>query len=72
MDGLNDPARSRIIISELTKYAKDEIELDLKACEHFENRNKAIICDANVVVYFDLKDNRLVMIGGDEMPPRAS
>lgn len=69
---LNDQKRADIIRSELNRYAKKEIELDIKECEHFENRNKTVICDAGVIVFFDVVGNKLIIINGSEMPPRAS
>ena len=72
LDSLNDKKRADLIISELINFVKEKANLDIKLCEHFENRNKAVIGNANVVVYFDIKDDRLIMIDGDEMPPRAS
>lgn len=56
------------------QQAKGSIELDRKTCEHYENRDKAIICEANVVVYFDIKEdeNLLVIIDGSEIEPRVA
>lgn len=71
---LNDNGRVNIIETTLNDYAKGAVELDRRNCDHYENRDKAIICDANVVVYFDIKkdENLLVMIDGSEIEPRVA
>ena len=69
---LSDKTREDLIIDTLNGFAKGETDLDQKACEHFEDRNKAAICDANVVVYYDIHGDTMRMINGSEFKPRVA
>ena len=71
LDGLDDK-RVEVITTALNDFAKGEKYLDPRSCEHFENRNKVLLHDANVVVYYDVKGDTMVMINGCEVQPRAS
>lgn len=61
-----------MIIAALNDFAKGELVLDPKTCEHFKNGNKVLLSDANVVVYYDIQGDTLVMINGSEVHTRVA
>lgn len=71
LDGL-DNTRVEVITTALNDFAKGEKDFDPRSCERFENRNKVLLHDANVVVYYDVKGDTMVMINGCEVQPRAA
>lgn len=73
LDSLNDKERATVITNALENYAKDPNELPRpKDCEHYANREKVAIPDADVVVYYDNFGSYWVMVDGTEFPKRAS
>ena len=46
--------------------------MGIRECVHTENRNKTVVYDVDVQVYFDVTGDVLMIIGGSEMPSRAS
>ncbi len=71
MAGLGD-AKTDTIVKVLNSFAKSEIDLDPRDCEHFDGRHKIVIDDAGVVVYYDLKGKDMTMISGCKIQPRAA
>ena len=71
LDSLNSE-KVAIIKVALNSFAKGEEDLDPKDCEHFENRRKIAIGNADVVVYYDIDNNDMVMIGGCNMEERVA
>ena len=69
---LQDVARVSVIRNALNEFAKGELDLDPRECAHIENRTKVAIGDANVVVYYDLKDNTMIVINGSVIHQRAA
>jgi hypothetical protein len=58
--------RAKIVNKAIIQFAEGKEDLDPKDCIHVANRVKIGILDANVVVYFDDKENDLEFIGGME------
>jgi len=53
LDGLSNP-RTNIIDKAIIEYAEEPARLPIpKDCEHYDNRKKVAIPEANVVVYYD-------------------
>ena len=70
--GLQDEMRVKTIENAIIDFVEGKLDLDPKACVHIENRTKVAIPDANVVVYFDVKDDTMTMISGKVMYDRAA
>ena len=64
--------RADVVTNTLNDFAKGALELDPRTCEHFQGRNKVLLHDANVVVYYDVSDDTLTLINGSEVQPRAA
>ena len=64
--------RADMVMDAMNRFAKGELELDPKTCEHFRNRDKVLLHDANVVVYYDIRETRLELIGGSENETRVA
>lgn len=72
LDSLCDPNKVSIIKESLNDFAKGELDLDPRDCQHYEGRVKILIADADVVVYYDLKGDDMMMIGGSPMHERVA
>ena len=72
LDSLCDDNKVSIIKESLNDFAKGRLDLDPKDCQHYKERIKVLIDAADVVVYYDLKDNDMIMIGGSPMKKRAA
>ena len=64
--------RAKMVTDTLNDFAKGELDLDPRSCDHFQDRNKVLLHDANVVVYYDVKGDTLFLINGSEVHPRAA
>lgn len=71
LEGLN-PERASLVTNALKEFVKGELDLDTRLCDHTENRNKVLLHDANVVVYYDKRGDTLVLINGKENAPRVA
>ena len=61
---LNNEQRAETIKQEIEKFADGIINLDVKECKFFENRDKVGILNANVIVFYDIKGNDWILISG--------
>lgn len=71
LDGLGE-RRADTVITMLNDFAKGELDLDPRLCAHTEDRNKVLLHEANVVVYYDVQGDTLVLINGSEVQARAA
>ena len=69
LDSLCDDNKVSIIKESLNDFAKGRLDLDPRDCQHYEGRVKVLI---DAVVYYDLKGNDMMMIGGSLMHKRVA
>lgn len=72
LESLHDETRAQTIKKAIEDFADGFKKLDVIDCKHFENREKIGILDGNVVVYYDIKDNDWILIGGLPWFPRVA
>ncbi len=72
LDELGEPRKNMINLA-IIEYAKEPSRLPIpKDCEHWDNRKKVAIPEANVVVYYDEFDSHWEFIDGAEFVQRTA
>ena len=64
LTSLRNEAKVNIIRQALIDLSEGKVELDQRECDHFENRTKVAIPEADVVVFFDTEGDTMTMING--------